>query len=103
MTFGQCYNFFWCNYVAIGITSVKIIGKYAASDKLQVQKFYNNGPFWLQNEAYGQEAGFKTILQLAIEEDDGAPYVEELLKVNTFFVKLVFSWEWSCWHFKVQL
>ncbi len=39
----------------------------------------------MQNEAYGQEAGFKTILQLAIEEDDGAPYVEELLKVMTLF------------------
>ena len=36
------------------------------------------------NEPYGNEAGYKTILQLAIEEDDGAPYVEELLKVGCF-------------------
>lgn len=33
------------------------------------------------NEMYGQETGYKTILQLAIEEDEGAQYVEELLKV----------------------
>jgi hypothetical protein len=28
---GQCYKTFLRNYVAIGITSVKILGKYAAS------------------------------------------------------------------------
>ena len=34
------------------------------------------------NEPYGQETGYKSILQLAIEEEDGALYVEELLKVK---------------------
>ncbi len=35
---------FWCNYIAIGITSVKIIGKYAASGVNYAQKkFYNIG------------------------------------------------------------
>ena len=33
------------------------------------------------NHQYGAESGFKTILHLALEEDDGLPYVEELLKV----------------------
>ena len=34
------------------------------------------------NHQYGAESGFKTILHLALEEDDGLPYVEELLKVQ---------------------
>ena len=34
------------------------------------------------NHQYGAESGFKTILHLALEEDDGLPYVEELLKVK---------------------
>jgi len=34
------------------------------------------------DDIYGQESGYKTILQLAIEEDDGLPYVQELVKVN---------------------
>ena len=33
------------------------------------------------NHQYGGESGYKTILHLALEEDDGLPYVEELLKV----------------------
>ena len=35
------------------------------------------------NHQYGGESGYKTILHLALEEDDGLPYVEELLKVFT--------------------
>ena len=35
------------------------------------------------NQQYGGESGFKTILHLALEEDDGLPYMEELLKVST--------------------
>ncbi len=31
---------------------------------------------------YGKETGYKTILHLALEEDDGEPYVEELLRVT---------------------
>ena len=31
---------------------------------------------------YGKESGFKTILQLALEEDDGEPYVAELIKAG---------------------
>jgi len=34
------------------------------------------------DQPYGKEAGSKTILHLALEEDDGEPYVEELLKVK---------------------
>ena len=34
------------------------------------------------NHQYGGESGYKTILHLALEEDDGLPYVEELLKVR---------------------
>ena len=34
------------------------------------------------DENYGLESGNKTILQLALEEDDGAPYCEALLQVN---------------------
>ena len=33
------------------------------------------------NHQYGGESGYKTILHLALEEDGGLPYVEELLKV----------------------
>jgi hypothetical protein len=33
------------------------------------------------NQPYGKESGFKTILHLALEEEDGEPYVRELLKV----------------------
>lgn len=36
------------------------------------------------NELYGAELGYKTILQLALEEEDGYPYVEELLIVIFF-------------------
>ena len=32
-------------------------------------------------EVYGVESGNKTILHLALEEDDGLPYCEELIKV----------------------
>ena len=32
-------------------------------------------------EVYGLESGNKTILHLALEEDDGLPYCEELIKV----------------------
>ncbi len=35
------------------------------------------------NSQYGPEVGYKTILHLALEEEDGLPYVEELLKVST--------------------
>lgn len=35
---------------------------------------------WEQH--YGKESGSKTILQLALEEDDGEPYVAELLRVS---------------------
>ncbi len=31
---------------------------------------------------YGSESGFKTILHLALEEDDGLPYIEALLDVR---------------------
>lgn len=37
------------------------------------------------NEPYGPESGHKTILHLALEEDDGVEYAEELLKVNRDF------------------
>ena len=33
-------------------------------------------------EVYGVESGNKTILHLALEEDDGLPYCEELIKVE---------------------
>ncbi len=33
-------------------------------------------------DPYGKEAGHKTILHLALEEDDGEPYVEELLRAG---------------------
>ncbi len=33
-------NFFWRNYIAIGVTSVKIIGKYAASGVNYAQKSF---------------------------------------------------------------
>ena len=36
------------------------------------------------NTQYGPEVGFKTILHLALEEEDGFPYVEELLLVRFF-------------------
>ena len=36
------------------------------------------------NTQYGPEVGFKTILHLALEEEDGLPYVEELLLVRFF-------------------
>ena len=36
------------------------------------------------NTQYGPEVGFKTILHLALEEEDGFPYVEELLVVSYF-------------------
>ena len=36
------------------------------------------------NTQYGPEVGFKTILHLALEEEDGFPYVEELLLVSYF-------------------
>ena len=34
------------------------------------------------NTQYGPEVGYKTILHLALEEEDGFPYVEELLLVR---------------------
>ena len=34
------------------------------------------------NAHYGAESGYKTILHLALEEDDGLPYVEELILVR---------------------
>ena len=34
------------------------------------------------NSPYGKESGNKTILHLALEEEDGEPYVEELLKTG---------------------
>jgi hypothetical protein len=34
-------NFFQCNYVAAGVTSVRIIWKYAASGVNYAKKFYN--------------------------------------------------------------
>ena len=41
------------------------------------------------NTQYGPEVGFKTILHLALEEEDGFPYVEELLSVgNSIFLPL---------------
>ncbi len=46
-------------------------------------------------EAYGREAGHKTILHLALEEDDGEPYVEELLRVKIqgkLFIKVLYVW-----------
>ena len=33
------------------------------------------------DDVYGVESGNKTILHLALEEDDGLPYCEELIKV----------------------
>ena len=37
------------------------------------------------NAHYGSESGYKTILHLALEEDDGLPYVEDLIQVSTIF------------------
>ena len=34
------------------------------------------------NTQYGPESSYKTILHLALEEDDGLPYVEELIEVR---------------------
>ena len=34
------------------------------------------------NAHYGAESGYKTILHLALEEDDGLPYLEELILVR---------------------
>ena len=34
------------------------------------------------NRQYGKESGHKTILHLALEEDDGEPYVDALLEVT---------------------
>ena len=34
------------------------------------------------NTQYGPEVGYKTILHLALEEEDGFPFVEELLLVT---------------------
>ena len=34
------------------------------------------------DEPYGVESGNKTILHLALEEDDGLPYCEQLIEVN---------------------
>ena len=34
------------------------------------------------NSLYGSEVGYKNILHLALEEEDGFPYVEELLIVS---------------------
>ena len=34
------------------------------------------------NTNYGAESGYKTLLHLALEEDDGLPYVEELIDVS---------------------
>ena len=34
------------------------------------------------NKQYGKESGHKTILHLALEEDDGEPYVDALLEVT---------------------
>lgn len=36
------------------------------------------------DDVYGVESGNKTILHLALEEDDGLPYCEELIKVLHF-------------------
>ena len=43
------------------------------------------------NTQYGPEVGFKTILHLALEEEDGFPYVEELLSVRFFPTMLTSS------------
>ena len=40
-------------------------------------------------ELYGVESGNKTILHLALEEDDGLPYCEELIKVKTVLHVLI--------------
>ncbi len=34
------------------------------------------------DHVYGKESGYKTILHLALEEDDGEPYVDELLRAG---------------------
>lgn len=34
---------------------------------------------------YGKDSGFKTILHLALEMEDGELYVEELIKVGVFY------------------
>ena len=38
------------------------------------------------NTQYGPEVGFKTILHLALEEEDGFPFAEDLLLVNVAFI-----------------
>ena len=43
------------------------------------------------NHQYGAESGFKTILHLALEEDDGLSYVEELLKVKAILTAMHFE------------
>lgn len=41
------------------------------------------------NMPYGKDSGFKTILHLALEEEDGEPYIEALLKVSPLSKKSV--------------
>ena len=52
------------------------------------------------DDVYGVESGNKTILHLALEEDDGLPYCEELIKVLHFLyfyrivIELFYNYEY---------